>query len=64
MNEKLKIGGHPYRFHSDGMMRLIVFLVVDIPLILIVIGMVWLYLLALVARAITDRLQSLANARF
>ena len=64
MSEKLKIDGYRYRSHSDGMMRLMVFLAVDIPLVLIVMGMVWLYLLALAARAITDRLQSLANARF
>jgi len=64
MNEKFKIDRHPYRAHSDEMMRWILFLVVDIPLVLIVIGMAWLYLLALVVRAITDRLQSLANARF
>lgn len=64
MSEKLKIDGHPYRFYSDGMVRLMILLVVDIPLVLIVIGMVWLYLLALVVRVISDRLQSLANARF
>lgn len=64
MSEKLKIDGHPYRSSSDGVMRLMVFLAVYIPLVLIVIGMVWLYLLALVVRVITDRLQSLANTRF
>lgn len=64
MNEKLKIGGHSHRIYSDGMMRLIVLLAVDIPMVLIVIGMAWLYLLALVVRVITDRLQSLANIRF
>ena len=64
MSEKLKIDGYRYRSSSDGMMRLMVFLAVDIPLVLIVIGMFWLYLLALVVRVITDRLQSLANTRF
>ncbi len=64
MSEKLKIDGHPYRSSSDEMMRLIVLLVVDIPMVLIVIGMVWLYLLALVVRVITDHLQSLTNTRF
>lgn len=64
MSEKLKIDRHPYPSSSDGMMRLMVFLAIDIPMVLIVIGMVWLYLLALAVRVITDRLQSLANTRF
>ena len=63
MNEKSTIDGHPHRSGYGEMMKLVLFLVIDIPVILLVIGMVWLYLMSLVVLTITERLQSLANTR-
>lgn len=61
MDKRPEIDDYPYRSHSCEMKTLVLFLVVDIPFILILIGVCLLHLLSLVVVSIADSLQSLIN---